>query len=123
MNSTNHLEDKSEKRMEVFFNKYILPLYAEVQEGKRSYFSLKPEKGEEKGSYFDNPKEIPMTYFTLYSMSKEEELKQNLEDLWEKLGDDSLVNCAAELAELAMIFKKKQLEQPDELNPYVYAMF
>jgi len=119
MNSTKD----SEKRIEAFFKKYILPLHQEVKDGKRSHFQLVPDRTAAKDSYFEKPKAKELTYFTFYEMSSEEELKDNLIKLWEVLGDRQIDELAASLAALASHFKAKQIEQSDELNPYIYAMF
>ena len=121
MNSTKNKAEQ--RRIEEFFNTHILPLHQQVKAGEKSYFDLVPRKELENDSYFEEPRAGQLTYYTFYDMMTQEELKANLTELWKNLGDDQIANLAGPLAELAMMFKTQNLDQSDELSPYVYAMF
>lgn len=118
MNSTKSTNIDTD--IQQFFDQYIMPLHEQAKR-RQKYFALTPDPTLD--SYFEAPIHPDLLYYKFYHLTDVEQLKNSLAELWQNSGDNDLEKLAEHLANLAKKFKAQQTEQPDELSPYIYAMF
>lgn len=104
------------KQLKAFFDKYI----AAIQQSTDSNGFMDISIDNDRESYFTEP--LRPEYLYLNSISFDTEgLRRQLNEMWKD--DEALKKMIPDLIKLAFKMKENNIQQTEELSPFMYVMF
>ena len=103
------------KKIRTFFDRHIVKMHS-----SNANNSLGAGISAKAPSYFEAPKRPDYIYLNQISFDKAG-LEQHLADLWRD--EPELLKAIPDLVKLAFTLKEENIQQSEELAPFLYAMF
>lgn len=115
-------EKMSERAVERYFRRELLPAFAAAGKGAESFFPRRPD-GEARSYYVPcGKKSMSAGDFILEGCGSFDKLQQALEELWREQGYPGLARTSGTAAALARRLYHAGSEN-DEVSPFIYVMF